>query len=74
MNFSFREFIGLVIDETKTTDKEIEELINIGLTEINHHRITTLQDVAYILIFFLAHSNISNAIYFTITILQITEH
>ena len=34
----------------------------------------SLENATYLLIFFLAHSHVSNAVYFTLSILQLIEH
>lgn len=71
LNFSFREFIGIVIDEAKVSEDEVIELINLTLSELSTLKIANLQHSIYILMFFLAHSSAHYAVYFTTVILQV---
>ena len=41
-----------------------------ALSELAANKLTDLQHTLYILLFFLAHCNVNNAIYFTTTVIQ----
>ena len=71
LNFSFREFVGIVLDETKVPEDEVADLVNLALGQLSSNKLADLQHLVYIVLFFLAHCSLNNAVYFTTTILQI---
>lgn len=71
LNFSFREFIGRVFDESQISEEEVTELINLALSELSGNKLVDYQHSIYILVFFLAHSSVANAVYFTNMIIQL---